>query len=74
MAKGKPDINSERCKGCGLCVTACPESILELSETFNKQGHHYAACVDPDRCTACMFCAIICPDSAIEIWRFAKAS
>jgi 2-oxoglutarate ferredoxin oxidoreductase subunit delta len=74
LAKGKPDINSERCKGCGLCVTACPESILEMSETFNKQGHHYAVCVDPGRCTACMFCAIMCPDSAIEIWRFAKAS
>ncbi len=74
MAKGKPDINSERCKGCGLCVKACPEAILELAEKFNKQGHHYAVCVSPERCTACMFCATICPDTAIEIWRFAKAS
>jgi len=73
LAKGKPDINSERCKGCGLCVKACPESILELSENFNEQGHHYAVCVSPERCTACMFCAIICPDTAIEIWRLAKA-
>ena len=73
MARGKPEINSERCKGCGLCVKACPEAILELAESFNKQGHHYAVCVDLDRCTACMSCAIICPDTAIEIWRFAKA-
>jgi len=73
LAKGKPDIDSERCKGCGLCVKACPESILELAEGFNEQGHHYAVCVSPERCTACMFCAIICPDTAIEIWRFAKA-
>ena len=74
MARGKPDINSERCKGCGLCVRACPESILELAESFNKQGHHYAVCVSPERCTACMSCAIVCPDTAIEIWRYAKAS
>ena len=73
MARGKPDINIERCKGCALCVSACPESILDLSENFNKQGHHYATCTDADRCTACMSCAIICPDAAIEIWRFAKA-
>jgi len=73
LAKGKPDIDPERCKGCGLCVEACPEHILELAETFNRQGHHYAVCVSPERCTACMFCAIICPDTAIEIWRFAKA-
>jgi 2-oxoglutarate ferredoxin oxidoreductase subunit delta len=74
LARGKPDINTERCKGCALCVGACPESILELAETFNKQGHHYAVCVSPERCTACMSCAIVCPDMAIEIWRFAKAS
>jgi 2-oxoglutarate ferredoxin oxidoreductase subunit delta len=69
LARGKPEINSERCKGCGLCVKACPEDILELAKSFNKQGHHYAVCIHPDRCTACMFCAIICPDVAIEIWR-----
>jgi 2-oxoglutarate ferredoxin oxidoreductase subunit delta len=74
LARGKPDINAECCKGCGLCVKACPEGILELAETFNKQGHHYAVCGSPEHCTACMFCAIICPDTAIDIWRFAKAS
>jgi 2-oxoglutarate ferredoxin oxidoreductase subunit delta len=73
LARGKPEINSERCKGCGLCVQACPESILELAEAFNKQGHHYAVCVSPQGCTACMSCAIVCPDTAIEVWRFAKA-
>ncbi len=24
MAKGKVSFNQERCKGCGLCVEACP--------------------------------------------------
>jgi 2-oxoglutarate ferredoxin oxidoreductase subunit delta len=73
LAKGKPVIDRERCKGCALCVGACPERILELAEEFNRQGHHYVECMDPQRCTACMSCAIICPDSAIEIWRTVHA-
>ena len=73
MARGKPDINSERCKGCGLCVSACPEDVLALAQGFNSQGQHYAEAVNPGACTACMHCAIICPDTAIEVWRFARA-
>jgi 2-oxoglutarate ferredoxin oxidoreductase subunit delta len=73
VARGKPDINSERCKGCGLCVSACPEDVLALAEGFNGQGQHYAVAVNPGACTACTYCAIICPDTAIEVWRFARA-
>ena len=34
---GKPDrgtveMNSEECKGCGLCVEACPPKVLHLAE------------------------------------------
>ena len=72
MAKGKPQIDPERCKGCGLCVEACPQKILKMSETFNRQGQYYATCVAPERCTACKTCAITCPDLAIQIWRAAS--
>jgi 2-oxoglutarate ferredoxin oxidoreductase subunit delta len=67
LAQGKPVISSEKCKGCGLCIGACPKSILELSDDFNKQGVQYPVCIDEDKCIACKFCAIICPDMAIEI-------
>ena len=50
MAKGKIEVNSERCKGCELCVSVCPEQILRLSETFNRQGQRYAECFAPERC------------------------
>jgi len=72
MAKGKIEVNSERCKGCELCVSVCPEQILRLSETFNRQGQRYAECFAPERCTACLSCANICPDSAIKVWRYVK--
>lgn len=67
MKKGRPVIDIDRCKGCGLCPTACPQKIIVLSEETNQQGSPYAVCIDEDKCTACTFCAVICPDCAIEI-------
>lgn len=69
MAKGRPEINSERCKGCELCIGACPEHILAMSKEFNRQGQPFSVCIEPEKCTGCMSCAIICPDMAIKIWR-----
>ena len=72
MAKGKPEFDVERCKGCELCIGACPEHILAMTETYNSQGHRYPECIDPDKCTACTFCAIICPDLVIRVWKYSK--
>jgi 2-oxoglutarate ferredoxin oxidoreductase subunit delta len=72
VPKGRPEIDPDRCKGCGLCVAVCPEKILRLAEAFNRQGQHYSECFAEERCTACTSCAVICPDSAIRVWRFAK--
>ena len=34
-------INEERCKGCGLCVRACPKKIMQLSKSkLNAKGYH----------------------------------
>ncbi len=75
MSRGRPEIDRERCKGCTLCVGACPEKIIARSkDDFNRQGLPFAVCFDESRCTACMSCAIICPDSAITVLRFATAS
>ncbi|MQY77172.1 MAG: 4Fe-4S dicluster domain-containing protein [Spirochaeta sp.] len=72
MARGKPEIDQEMCKGCELCIEACPEKILKMSATFNRQGQRYSVCFEQDRCTACTFCAVICPESAINIWRYTR--
>jgi len=75
VSRGRPEIDRERCKGCTLCVGACPEKIIAMSkDEFNRQGLPFSVCFDESRCTACMSCAIICPDSAITVLRFATAS
>lgn len=66
----KATINSEICKGCALCVTACPQKIIELNDTnLNSKGYPPAQVTDMSRCTGCAACANMCPDSAIEVER-----
>lgn len=64
-------VDQGRCKGCGLCVSVCPQHVLEMDETsLNAMGYHPAALVDPEnQCTGCSVCAIICPDVAITVFR-----
>lgn len=62
-------INEERCKGCALCVSACPKKIIDLSDTYNSKGYKPAVVVDPDKCIGCAFCGRMCPDTAIEVYK-----
>ncbi|MCG6930659.1 MAG: 4Fe-4S binding protein [Desulfofustis sp.] len=72
--KGIPYIASETCKGCGLCVFVCPESVLCIDDTVvNSRGYHPAAVADPERCIACISCALMCPDTAITVERFSRS-
>jgi 2-oxoglutarate ferredoxin oxidoreductase subunit delta len=73
MAQGWVHIEEERCKGCNLCVDACPQHILALnSERFNSKGYCPVRLVDPDACTGCAVCAIICPDVVFTVYRVAR--
>ena len=58
------------CKGCGLCVGACPKGIIALDEKkLNAKGHHPATCTNMDECVGCASCAIMCPDCVITVER-----
>ena len=65
--KGSIQIDSERCKGCGLCVDFCPKDCIRLSDELNLKGYFVAAFDDSGECTACRNCALMCPDVAIEV-------
>jgi len=61
-------FNTDLCKGCGLCVEACPKKILRLSsDKINKKGYHPAEIADQEKCIACAMCASMCPDVVIKV-------
>ncbi|SYZ73942.1 conserved hypothetical protein [Candidatus Zixiibacteriota bacterium] len=60
-------INKTYCKGCELCVQACPMQILAMSKELNQKGYFCATLKEPHRCIGCRICAIVCPDAAIEV-------
>ena len=64
----KLTISELVCKGCGLCVRACPKGVLALPKTkLNAKGYHPAEVVDQAACIGCASCARTCPDVAIRI-------
>lgn len=71
MAKpvGAIEIDIERCKGCELCVSACPTNVIAMERKVNKKGYHFAYMEHPEACTGCENCAIICPDGVITVYR-----
>ncbi|MDO9027977.1 MAG: ferredoxin family protein, partial [Candidatus Roizmanbacteria bacterium] len=62
--KGTVKIDIETCKGCELCIEACPQDSLQMSKGINTKGYHYAVLVQ-DNCTGCVNCALVCPDAVI---------
>ena len=72
MAKinGAVVVNTERCKGCNLCVVACPTGVLALQQKeVNNRGYHLAYMAQPEKCIGCQSCALVCPDACIEVYR-----
>lgn len=71
MAKGKIEVATERCKGCSLCIAACPLSLLELDpNTLNTKGYQPMRIHTPEKCIGCANCAMMCPDVVITVYRF----
>ena len=63
-------INEDRCKGCALCVDACPKDVLALAgRKVNVHGYPYVEAVTADDCIGCASCGIVCPDGCITVYR-----
>ncbi len=67
MILAKVKFNENTCKGCGLCVTACPKKIVVLGDKLNTKGYYSAKITDQALCIGCAFCATMCPDSVITV-------
>ncbi len=63
------EVSDMYCKGCELCVHACPQEVIDLNmDRLTTKGFHPAYIVK-EGCTGCAICALVCPDSAITVYR-----
>ena len=67
--KGTIVVDTERCKGCNVCVVNCPFGVIALSHEVNSKGYNFLNMVEPDKFTGCASCATVCPDSVITVYR-----
>ena len=73
MIRGTILVATDICKGCELCMAACPQECLGLSERLNPRGYRYVQLI-ADTCTGCINCALVCPDVAITVFREPKSA
>lgn len=55
-----PQINANRCDGCGICISLCPTHTLGIVAQV-------AVVVQPECCSYCGKCETNCPTHAIEL-------
>ena len=48
--KGAIEVNTERCKGCQLCIIACPQKVIALANKVNLHGYPYVEAVNEEAC------------------------
>jgi len=66
--RGTVVIAVDRCKGCELCIPACPPRVLEMSREYNAIGFAYPELAPG--CTGCGACLLVCPDFCFEVYRY----
>jgi 2-oxoglutarate ferredoxin oxidoreductase subunit delta len=67
--RGKVTIDTQECKGCGVCVDACPPKCLMLLPELNSYGVHPAHYTG-EKCSGCGICFYVCPEpGAITVYR-----
>ena len=66
-SRGTVTIATDRCKGCELCIPACPPDVL-MSTDVNRPGSATRSCTLS--CTGLAACLLVCPDFVFEVFRY----
>lgn len=66
--KATPKFAYEVCMACGICVQACPVSILDLKDnTRDKYKKAFPKLKNSENCIGCKICEKQCPVGAIRV-------
>jgi 2-oxoglutarate ferredoxin oxidoreductase subunit delta len=71
--RGKIVIDRELCKGCFLCIRACPVKVLEEDPQPNSSGTYPSLAAHQEKCIACGNCYAVCPDVCIAVYELTNA-
>ena len=68
-------IATDHCKGCELCIAACPPAVIAHdTAVVNRLGYHPVRLIDAARCTSCARCVRVCPDAVFTIFAAPRAA
>ena len=56
----QPEVDQEKCIGCGECIDICPNEVLELVD-------EKAEVVETEECVGCESCVEVCEQEAITV-------
>ncbi|MGA8086093.1 MAG: ferredoxin family protein [Terracidiphilus sp.] len=72
--RGLLRVDVNECKGCGLCIEACPPNAIHLSDELNHYGYRTAT-YNGSGCTGCGICFFACPEpGAITVLRLRRGA
>jgi 2-oxoglutarate ferredoxin oxidoreductase subunit delta len=70
--RGLLQVDTNECKGCGLCIEACPPKAIHLSDELNHYGYRTATYTGTG-CSGCGICFFACPEpGAITVLRLRR--
>jgi NAD-dependent dihydropyrimidine dehydrogenase PreA subunit len=56
----RPEVDVEKCVGCGECIDVCPVSVYELQDGKS-------VVVNEEECVGCESCVEVCEQGAITV-------
>jgi NAD-dependent dihydropyrimidine dehydrogenase PreA subunit len=56
------ELAEERCTGCGICFSTCPQDVFRLDRETGKAVVTY-----PADCVSCWSCEMFCPVHCIKV-------